>query len=560
MAAHHQLQGLLIRPRSSKVDPRLAKTTETKRTKGSHGELYMLADDADSGRYHLVSGREEDAEHRRALAIAQALSQSTGRCRPLSASSPKRYQPPPSPVRPRSATTSPLRQSMGSTPSLLARSQTAGPSRTTTTTTGGIAALRAPHPSTASSPSRLLARSSPQLHRPPPHRYDDDHHQPPPYRSADFDAPLPPLRNAGGGYPESPVTLTLGTLRSKYEENLGVIDHLYEEKRALEARVRSLDHQARHPNSRAVMPGAEDVRRSGRHSAGFDTLAASLSPSASLLPPRGPQRSGEYTGIVAAAATTGRPMSADRAGLRQSWAPSHAGTQTRDAAAGVPVVRQSRDLSPAGRSHMSPVATVMEALKLKHEQNMEVIERLHREKRSLESKARSLEMQILHGTSPSEERALQQKQQRARQFSVEGHDLEADGDGDDQYYSDERKGEGGRGHSQRRPSSTHDNARSSRGGGAGPQRGGVRGSRSLSADSWRSGSFEISPQLQADQERYLQRIHESKRREEELRREQKLHEDAVAERFLKVRNRLSLSLSQHHIAPNPTPPGFTTNQ
>ena len=511
----------------------------------------MMADERDWNRYHLVSDREADAEHRRSLAIAHALTQSTGRCRPLSAASYKKYQAPASPARPRSAA-SPMRQSMGGA-SPLARSQTAGPTRTG----GGTIGIAA-----SPSPSRLLARSSPQLHQqhqqhqPSPHRYDRQ--QPPPYRSVDFDAPPPPLRHsaapgiAGEGtlgatrYPDSPVTLTLGTLRSKYEENLGVIDQLYEEKRALEARVRSLDHQARHPHSRALLPGAEDLRRSGRHSAAFFDSSASPSPSASTtLPPRDPQRSGEYPGTgtrtviadpaagayTATATAPGRPMSADRASLRQSWAPSPTAAQTRDAATGPPVVRQSRDLSPAGRSHMSPVATVMEALKLKHEQNIEVIERLHREKRSLESKARSLEMQILHGTSPDDDRA----QHKARRFHVEGHDLEADGEGgDDRHYSEEQKGDDG--HVQRRPMSTYgsssNNVRGSRG--EGLPRGGVRGSRSLSADSWRSGSFDISPQLQADQERYLQRIHESKRREEERRREQKLHEDAVADRFLKV--------------------------
>ena len=228
---------------------------------------------------------------------------------------------------------------------------------------------------------------------------------------------------------------------------------------------------------------------------------------------------------------------------------------------------------------MSPVATVMEALKLKHEQNMEVIDRLYGEIKSLRAKARSLEMQIRHGEILRGEReeegeGEEKRGNHHRSSSGRGHrrrdGYDDDGDDDDRdgrYESDEggevrrrrrrdrryddRDGDGDDVDDDRERDRRYDD-RESRRGKARRDDGDDNDSVSISSSQlYRGGggrggrasssSFIISPQLQADQERYLQRLKESQRRETQQQLAQSRHETMVAQRFMRASQRDNLS-------------------
>lgn len=287
-------------------------------------------------------------------------------------------------------------------------------------------------------------------------------------------------------------------LKTDYEHNLDVIDQLYKEKRSLESRVRSLEFQADYPHSRAMISGAQDLRTSS---------SAALSAFSAASP-----------------------------------------TKARGRGISVEPVRRSRDFSP--------VVTVVDALHLKNEQNRGVIHRLAAEKRELKSRARHLEMQILHpwGTK------------QGIRHAAAGYGLVVDGDGDTLRCIAK--------HSQSAPTSpTH--ARPSpptrtrlsascevKLQGEDPEgihwevhvdpttaevyyynakTGQIQLERSVGPQATRAMSteppkvFEISSQLQVDLLIFKQRQIDMKVREDQSRYEQKEYEDFVSDRFLKVR-------------------------
>ena len=354
---NHVLQTFVTLPRKSGFDPRVAKTSEAQRSFGGDGKLYMMADQHDQKRFHILSEAELEDEKRRSIEIKDALVKSVGRSRPSSTSSSSaasRYStnklsqsPAPSPVK--SSQHSPSSSSRYSTSSATTKS--------TATTTAAV-----DHPSIRKSieaPTGIAERSQ-----------------------------IDPITATSAG---------LDSLKTQYEENLNVIDQLYKDKTSLEHRVKSLEFQREHPHSRAMIPGAEDLRPANVHviksssSAGAGALSSSFS------------EGNKTTTASSPSSSRGRPT----------------GSIPSD------TTRRSRE--------KSPIATVMDALQFKHEQNLQVIEKLTEEKQLLESKARNLALVIVNGEpkdlpSPHYHNLHMNSGQK---FGVEGHDLEGDEDGGD---------------------------------------------------------------------------------------------------------------------------------
>ena len=349
-------------PRKSGFDSRVAKTSESQRSLGGDGKLYMMDDRHDQQRFHILSDVELEDEKRRSMEIKDALVKSVGRSRPNSGSSSSssssaaasRYS---TTKLPQSPVPSPVKSSQHSPSS---SSRYAISSATTKTATVDHPSIRR---SIEKPPTGIAERSQ-----------------------------------------TDPTTATpagLDSLKTQYEANLNVIDQLYKDKTHLEHRVKSLEFQREHPNSRAMIPGAEDLRPGNVHVIKPSATAKTSSSSASSAA----LSSSKTTTASSPSSSRGRPT----------------GFATSDA------TRRSRE--------RSPVATVMDALQLKHEQNVQVIEKLTEEKLQLENKARSLALVIVNGepkdsNTPHHHHNLGVNTSHSHRFAVEGHDLEVDGDGD----------------------------------------------------------------------------------------------------------------------------------
>ena len=362
---NHILQTFVTLPRKSGFDPRVAKTGEAQRSLGGDGKLYMMLDQHDQKRFHILSEDELEDEKRRSIEIKDALIKSVGRSRPNSASSSSsssgaasRYSttklsqsPAPSPVK--SSQHSPSSSSRYPVASATTRASAAA--ATTTTTVD--------HPRTRSSvkPSIGIAETE----------------------TSQTD-------------PTTTTPAGLDTLKTQYEQNLNVIDQLYKDKTQLEHRVKSLEFQREHPTSRAMIPGAEDLRPANAHVKTSATAKTSSSSSAALS-------SSSSTTASSPSSSRGRP-----------------GTLVSSDA-----TRRSRE--------RSPVATVMDALQFKHEQNLQVIAQLTEEKQQLESKAHSLALVIVQGEQKdvNSHHHHNLSMNTSHRFAVEGHDLEGEDDGDD---------------------------------------------------------------------------------------------------------------------------------
>ena len=286
--ANHHLQGMVLKPRASTMDPRIAKTGELKRSKGDDGKLYMMLDKKDWNRFHVLSDQEVEEEQLRSIEIEKAVIKSTGRIRPHSASSPSRYQSPtatatsisPLRTRPHSAN-----DSSNNNQSQMQHSRSTNhnigmsPHRSSTQHSQpqqgmGIAMTdnhhhnyHHTHPQQQTqqrhSAENLQSHtnnhstvgSSPQYRYTSPNNQrqtrgqqtqqpQQQQYQQQQYQRDDGDI----HNNNNHNHPtssssSSPVVLTMGALRAKYEQNLDVIEQLYREKRSLEDRVRSLDYQ-----------------------------------------------------------------------------------------------------------------------------------------------------------------------------------------------------------------------------------------------------------------------------------------------------------------------------
>ena len=295
--ANHHLQGMVLKPRASTIDPRIAKTGELKRSKGEDGKLYMMLDKKDWNRFHVLSDQEVEDEYRRSIEIEKAVIKSTGRIRPHSASSPGRYQSHSSPA----TSVSPLRTRPHSANDNTSSSNNNQPHlqyRQRTNNTMGMSPNRSHthHPQHQQGMGIAMAdnnnNNNHNYHHTHPQQTNHRHnlsrtsaigssqptnkthsYEPPPqyrYTSPDnqgqrnvqqtsqqqqqhdlYDNHNTTISSNNNNHTHpssssSPVVLTMGALRAKYEQNLDVIEQLYREKRVLEDRVRSLDYQV-HP-------------------------------------------------------------------------------------------------------------------------------------------------------------------------------------------------------------------------------------------------------------------------------------------------------------------------
>ena len=289
--SNHHLQGMVLKPRANSVDPRIAKTGELKRSKGEDGKHYMMLDKKDWNRYHVLSDQEVEEEYRRSIEIEKAVIKSTGRIRPHSASSAGRYHSHNSPLRPHSANDSshshinqPQIQyirdadhTRGISPNRSSHSihhplqqQDRGiamadnnnnhhynythPQQTHHNHRHSADNLSHTNAATIASSSSLQPASTTRMaYEPPPqYRYtspnnqghqrqvQQTHQQ---QQHHDLYDNHDNHNNTHSNSSSSPVILTMGALRAKYEQNLDVIEQLYREKRSLEDRVRSLDYQ-----------------------------------------------------------------------------------------------------------------------------------------------------------------------------------------------------------------------------------------------------------------------------------------------------------------------------
>ena len=295
--ANHHLQGMVLKPRANTIDPRIAKTGELKRSKGDDGKLYMMLDKKDWNRYHVLSDQEVEEEHRRSIEIEKAVIKSTGRIRPHSASSPNRYRSHNSSHNsPTASSVSPLRPRPHSANDSSHNNQPQMQySRSASNTMGGMSPNHHPqhqqgmgiamaendHPNynythpqqsqyhrhSADNLSHTNAVSTSKPIRDNTHSYDppaqyrhtspvnqdqgrnrqkeqtqhqQQQHQ---QQQQQYDELYDNNHNHNNTTSSSPVVLTMGALRAKYEQNLDVIEQLYREKRVLEDRVRSLDYQ-----------------------------------------------------------------------------------------------------------------------------------------------------------------------------------------------------------------------------------------------------------------------------------------------------------------------------
>ena len=136
--------------------------------------------------------------------------------------------------------------------------------------------------------------------------------------------------------------LLLNTLKENYEKNLNVIDTLYDEKRDLESEARTLESKLRYAKKVTTQ----------------NNVYQKYNPNNSLS------------------------KSANNYDINH---------------------QDNVTINPPKDDESGPLSTVMNALKTKHEQNLDVIVKLFEEKKSLESKVNSLKMQLVNIYNPGDD-------------------------------------------------------------------------------------------------------------------------------------------------------------